>query len=111
MTSGRFMPSMFAGMCFNHDGAFFPETMLFWGTYNSGNYGLPLSELAYPGAGPAAQTFVMLTQNFLTFTVGLAIAAEQRRAHHAGQIRPPFAPIQAGPAQQPPAPPRPRRQS
>lgn len=48
--------------------------------YNSGNYGLPLAELAYPGADPAkngmaVQTFVMLSQNVLTFTVGLAIAA------------------------------------
>lgn len=42
--------------------------------YNSGNYGLPLSELAYPGQGAAVQTFVLLTQNVLTFTVGLAIA-------------------------------------
>lgn len=42
--------------------------------YNSGNYGLPLSELAYPGRGAAVQTFVLLTQNVLTFTLGLAIA-------------------------------------
>lgn len=48
--------------------------------YNSGNYGLPLAELAYPGTenlknGAAVQAFVVLTQNCLTFTVGLAIAA------------------------------------
>lgn len=47
--------------------------------YNSGNYGLPLSELAYPISsgrdGAASQTFVVLAQNFLTFTLGLAIAA------------------------------------
>lgn len=48
--------------------------------YNSGNYGLPLAELAYPGTdnfknGGAVQAFVVLTQNCLTFTVGLAIAA------------------------------------
>jgi hypothetical protein len=24
---------------YNHSGAFYPETMLFWGTYNNGNYG------------------------------------------------------------------------
>ncbi len=54
--------------------------------YNSGNYGLPLAELAYPGTngfhnGGAVQAFVMLTQNVLTFTVGLAIAASAGAAH------------------------------
>lgn len=47
--------------------------------YNSGNFGLPLAELAFPASsgldGAASQTFVVLTQNVLTFTVGLAIAA------------------------------------
>lgn len=50
--------------------------------YNSGNFGLPLAELAYPHLpdggvkdGAAVQTFVVLTQNVLTFTLGLAIAA------------------------------------
>lgn len=50
--------------------------------YNSGNFGLPLAELAYPPDptggikdGAAVQTFVVLTQNVLTFTLGLAIAA------------------------------------
>ncbi|HEY7087191.1 MAG TPA: AEC family transporter [Tepidisphaeraceae bacterium] len=44
--------------------------------YNSANYGLPLSELAYPERnGGAVQAFVVLSQNVLTFTVGLAIAA------------------------------------
>ncbi len=43
--------------------------------YNSGNYGVPLMSLAYPGAGPLLQVFVVLTQNVSTFTVGLALAA------------------------------------
>jgi hypothetical protein len=48
--------------------------------YNSGNYGLPLADLAYPGNGgprdgPAIQAFVVMTMNVMTFTVGLAIAA------------------------------------
>src|SRR3954452_19461060 len=54
--------------------------------YNSGNYGLPLAELAYPESaggggmgtslhsGGAVQAFVVMSQNVLTFTVGLAIA-------------------------------------
>jgi predicted permease len=56
--------------------------------YNSGNYGLPLAQLAYPGNGAghvngaaslkdggAVQAFVVMVQNVLTFTVGLTIAA------------------------------------
>ncbi|MEA2710956.1 MAG: malate permease [Phycisphaerales bacterium] len=55
--------------------------------YNSGNYGLPLAELAFPQHsgvsmphsaakdGGAVQAFVLMTQNILTYTLGLAIAA------------------------------------
>ena len=43
--------------------------------YNSGNYGLPLAELAYQNRGSEVQAFVLMTLNILTFTVGLAIAA------------------------------------
>jgi len=59
--------------------------------YNSGNYGLPLAELAFPGReqaarglatsagtvkdGGAVQAFVLMTQNILTYTLGLGIAA------------------------------------
>lgn len=47
--------------------------------YNSGNYGLPLAELAYPDQtardGGAVQAFVVMAQNFMVFTVGLGIAA------------------------------------
>jgi malate permease and related proteins len=56
--------------------------------YNSGNYGIPLAALAFPGAaaapvgtpgaaerdGAAVQAFVVLSMNLLTFTVGLGIA-------------------------------------
>ena len=56
--------------------------------YNSGNYGLPLAELAFPGKegdrdGGAVQAFVLMTQNVLSYTLGLAIAAS---AHH-GSLR------------------------
>ncbi|MGF1657020.1 MAG: AEC family transporter [Verrucomicrobiales bacterium] len=44
--------------------------------YNSGNYGLPLMTLAYPGIGPVLQVFVLLTQNITTFTAGLLIASQ-----------------------------------
>lgn len=60
--------------------------------YNSGNYGLPLAELAFPARmqqttdvastqpttvkdGAAVQAFVAMTMNLLTFTVGMGIAA------------------------------------
>jgi predicted permease len=49
--------------------------------YNSGNYGLPLAELAYPArgasgrSGGAVQAFVVMTQNVLGYTVGMVIAA------------------------------------
>src|SRR5688572_3439379 len=48
--------------------------------YNSGNYGLPLAELAFPSRGghrdgAAVQAFVLMTQNVLGYTLGLAIAA------------------------------------
>src|SRR4051812_12569186 len=55
--------------------------------YNSGNYGLPLAQLAYPQSandprnGAAVQAFVMMAVNLLTFTIGMAIAAT---AHHGG---------------------------
>jgi hypothetical protein len=49
--------------------------------YNSGNYGLALADLAYPTmtgvkhSGASVQTFVLMTQNLLTFTAGLMIAS------------------------------------
>ena len=55
--------------------------------YNSGNYGLPLAELAFPGKdvrgavggagkdGGAVQAFILMTQNVLGYTLGLCIAA------------------------------------
>jgi len=56
--------------------------------YNSGNYGLPLAQLAYPAEnandphnGAAVQAFVMMAVNLLTFTIGMGIAAA---AHHGG---------------------------
>jgi predicted permease len=48
--------------------------------YNAGNFGVALSDLAFPPAagtvrnGPAAQAFVVFCQNLLNFSVGLAIA-------------------------------------
>ena len=69
--------------------------------YNSGNYGLPLAELAFPGRdapgaiaaatqsvsgslqkdGGAVQAFILMTQNVLGYTLGLFIAAS---AHSKG---------------------------
>ena len=59
--------------------------------YNSGNYGLPLAALAFPGQngavgagvrdGAAVQAFVVFAMNILTFTVGLFIAASAGAGH------------------------------
>jgi predicted permease len=52
--------------------------------YNSGNYGLPLQELAFRGQGQggpamALQVFVMISQNIVNFTVGVLLASAGRR--------------------------------
>src|SRR5258708_35865754 len=67
---GRFM-----GYSAGHTRALQLATMF----YNSGNYGIPLMALAYPGVGPLLQVFIVLTQNICTFTVGLALAASTHR--------------------------------
>lgn len=46
---------------------------------NSGNYGIPLMALAFPGAGPLLQVFIILTQNVTMFTAGIALAASTHR--------------------------------
>ncbi len=48
--------------------------------YNSGNYGIPLMALAFPGMGPVMQVFIVLTQNISTFTVGLTLAASTQHS-------------------------------
>ena len=42
--------------------------------YNSGNYGVPLAQLAFGDYGGGVQAFVLSTQSILTFTFGLALA-------------------------------------
>ena len=54
--------------------------------HNSGNYGMPLQEFAFRssgrgGAAQAIQVFVMITQNFLGFTLGVILAAAGRSEH------------------------------
>ncbi len=55
--------------------------------YNSGNYGLPLQELAFRSSGLSAparglQIFVVLVQNFSNFTIGILLAAGGRKDRH-----------------------------
>lgn len=55
--------------------------------YNSGNFGLPVQDLAFGPLGLGAwamsrQVFVMLTQNFATFTYGVMLAAAGKKDRH-----------------------------
>lgn len=45
--------------------------------YNSGNYGIPLMILAYPGLGPRLQVFVLAAMNLATFTLGVMLASSE----------------------------------
>jgi alpha-L-fucosidase 2 len=45
------------GIYFNHDGAFYPETMYFWGTYVNGGYGYGWDRTGLP-AGRAANEYI-----------------------------------------------------
>jgi len=46
--------------------------------YNSGNYGLPVAQLAFGGTGVAVQAMIIMLQNITNFTVGLALHAGGR---------------------------------
>lgn len=47
--------------------------------YNSGNYGVPLMTLAFPGSGPLLQVFIIVATNVCTFTVGTLLAVSSHR--------------------------------
>lgn len=46
--------------------------------YNSGNFGLPVIDLAFPAGGAAIQSVVLATQNILMFSLGLFLASNGR---------------------------------
>jgi len=48
--------------------------------YNSGNFGIPVMMLAFPGAGPVVQAFVLMTMNLTTFTAGVLLAHGENEA-------------------------------
>ena len=53
--------------------------------YNSGNYGVPLMALAFPGVGEMMQVFVLMTMNVATFSIGtLLVVLGQHRLREAG---------------------------
>lgn len=61
-------------------------------SYNSGNYGLPLQELAWRSRGLSdaavgLQVFVMLTQNLFNFTLGVVIAAGPRKGEFVKHLK------------------------
>ena len=43
--------------------------------YNCGNYGIPLTALAFPSVGPGVQVFCLMTMNIATFSLGLMLAS------------------------------------
>jgi malate permease and related proteins len=43
--------------------------------YNSGNYGVPVAQLAFGGAGLSVQAVMVMLQNFTNFTIGLGLHA------------------------------------
>lgn len=45
--------------------------------YNSGNYGIPLMTLAFPGVGPVLQVFIIITQNIMNFTLGIFLLSHR----------------------------------
>jgi len=49
--------------------------------YNSGNWGIPLLTLAFPGEGGVIQVFVLATMNMTTFTVGIFLANSSKETH------------------------------
>lgn len=38
--------------------------------FNCGNFGIPLAELAFPGLGAGIMAVILMTQNFVTFSLG-----------------------------------------
>lgn len=56
--------------------------------YNSGNWGIPLMALAYPGEGPVLQVFVLATMNISMFTIGITLAGMQADHQEGGDDGP-----------------------
>lgn len=49
--------------------------------YNSGNWGIPLLSLAFPGQGGVLQVFVLATMNLTSFTAGVFLASSSDKAN------------------------------
>lgn len=78
--ASMFVLSAIVGRCMRYEAGHTRALQLATMFYNSGNYGIPLMSLAYPGVGEVLQVFIVLTQNISTFTVGLALAASTHRS-------------------------------
>jgi len=78
--ASMFVLSVLVGRCMKYDASQTRALQLATMFYNSGNYGIPLMALAFPGLGNVMQVFIVLTQNICTFTVGLALAAATHRS-------------------------------
>jgi len=78
--ASMFVLSAIVGRCMHYEAGHTRALQLATMFYNSGNYGIPLMSLAFPGLGELMQVFIVLTQNISTFTVGLALAASTHRS-------------------------------
>lgn len=45
--------------------------------YNCGNFGIPVTALAYPEMGPKVQVFALMAMNMSVFTIGMTLARKQ----------------------------------
>ena len=48
--------------------------------YNAGNFGIPVTALAFPETGPSVHVWVLMTINLATFSIGMLIARSQGAA-------------------------------
>ena len=46
--------------------------------FNCGNFGIPLAELAFPGLGAGIMAVILMTQNFVTFSLGIYLVERHR---------------------------------
>lgn len=56
--------------------------------YNCGNFGIPVTALAFPVLGPGMHVWALMTMNLATFSIGMLIAKSQGAAAGGGKNQP-----------------------